>query len=395
MFSALKTFETYVPQKVVFGAATTDRIGQYLKEAGISGKAVIITDPGIVKAGIADRVKDALKREGFDVAIFDKCKPEPDSKVCDQAVDFARAERGKFVIGLGGGSSIDIAKVVAQLLVLPGYIEDYMDEAAFPKKGAPIIAIPTTSGTGSECTMYSVITSATSDVKVTFVTPAILPDMAVVDPTLTLSVPQHITAATGADALAHAIEAMLTNEENPFTDAIALKAVELIGEALPIAVYEGSNLEARVKMSCAAMLAGMAFNNAGLVEGHALAHTIGSVYHMPHGVACAIALPYVMNYNIGHAIGKLSLVAAMLGVNTYGWSVREAAKAAIRVVKQLLEDVGLPTSWAGYGKQEDIPKLAEIMMENPSITIFYRWCKRKMTIESAQELLTKSYTGEL
>lgn len=391
MFSALKMFHCYLPPKVIFGAATVDNLGQYIKETGLTGKAIIVTDPVIVRAGISERVVQAIKREKYEVAVFDRSKPEPDSTVCDQAVEFGRAEKGNFVLGLGGGSAIDIAKIVAQLLVLPGKTEDYLEKATFPSKGVPIIAIPTTAGTGSECTMFAVITSVRQEVKVTFMTPAILPDMAVVDPTLTLSVPPHVTAATGADALAHAVEAMLTKEENPLTDAIALRAVELIGKALRVAVYEGNNLEARVNMSCASMMAGIAFSNAGLVEGHALAHALGSAYHIPHGIGCAVALPYIMGYNMGHAADKMVRLAAALGEKKDGLSKRDVAGLAITAVKQLFEDIGLPTTWSSFGKKEDIPKLAEMMVKNTSITTFYRWCKRQMTMETATQLLHSSY----
>jgi alcohol dehydrogenase len=395
MFPMLKVVEYYTPQKVVFGVNAVDNLGRYIKDMGITGKGIIVTDPVIVQTGSAERVSQALKKEGFEVAIFDQAKPEPDDVVCDQASEFARKEKGNFVIGLGGGSSIDIAKVVAQLLVLPGKTADYLVTTTFPKKGAPIIAIPTTSGTGTECTMYSVITFAKDGIKGFFATPYILPDLALVDPTLTISMPPKVTASTGADALAHAVETMMAKQENPLTDAIALKAIEFIGEALPVAVYEGNNLEARVKMAYASMMAGMAFNDPGIVEGHALAHTLGSVYHVPHGVGCAVALPYVMEYNMGHCMDKLARIAIALGQNTSGMNVREAAQAAVYAVKQLLEDVGLPTTWAPFGKKEDIPKLADMMVNCSWITAFYGWCKRTMTKEAAEELLTRSYEGRL
>lgn len=395
MFPMLKVVEYYTPERVVFGVNAVDKLGDYVSDMGISGKAVIVTDPGIVKAGIADRVVQALKKRGFETAVFDQGKPEPDDIVCDQAAEFARKENGSFVVGLGGGSAIDIAKVTAQLLALPGNTDDYLVKTTFPKKGAPVIAIPTTSGTGSECTMYSVITFAKDSVKGFFGTPYILPDLALVDPSLTVSMPPKVTASTGADALAHAVETMMAKQENPVTDAIALKAIEFIAEALPVAVYEGDNLEARVKMSYASMMAGMAFNDPGIVEGHALAHTLGSVYHVPHGVGCAVALPYAMEYNMGHCMEKLASIAVALGQDVAGMSVRQAAQAAVYAVKQLLEDIGLPPTWAPFGDKGDIPKLADMMVESPWITAFYGWCKRAMTREAAVELLTRSYEGRL
>lgn len=395
MFPLLQVVRYYKPPRVVFGVNAVDNLGKYAKEMGLSGKAVIITDAGVAKAGIPDRVVQALRKKGFETAVFDQGKPEPDSFVCDQAVEFARREGTSFVVGLGGGSAIDIAKVVAQLVVLPGKTEDYLANANFPQKGVPLIAIPTTAGTGTECTMFSIITLANEGIKGFFFTPFILPDLALVDPTLTLSMPPSVTAASGADALSHAIETMMAKKENPLTDAIALKAVELIAEALPVAVYDGANLEARVKMCYASMMAGMAFNDTGIVEGHALAHALGSLYHVPHGVSCAIALPYAMEYNMGHCMHKLARIAIALGQNTTGMSVRHAAQAAVYAVKQLLEDVSLPTNWSSFGQKEDIPKLAEMMVKSPWITAFYGYAKRPMTKESATELLTRSYEGRL
>lgn len=393
MFPTLKVIEYLTPQKKVFGVNCVDNIGQYIKDMGIKGRAIVITDPIIRKTGAVDRVEKSLKKEGFEISVFDQAVPEPDDLVCDLAADFARENSGDFVIGLGGGSPIDIAKVAAQLLELPGKTKDYLQTTTFPKKGAPLIAVPTTSGTGTECTMYSVITFSGDSIKGFFGTPFILADMALVDPTLSLSMPPKVTASTGADALSHAIETMIAKQDNPYTDAIALKAVELIAEALPVAVYDGENLEARVKMAYASMLGGIAFQDPGIVEGHALSHTLGSVYHVPHGYGCAIGLTYAMEYNMGHSMEKLALIAKALGQKTDGLTTREAAISSIFAVEQLFKDINVPLSWASYGKKEDIPKLVEIMTESPWITAFYGWSKRPMTKEAAKELLERSYEG--
>lgn len=395
MFPTMKTVQYLTPQKKVIGVNAVDNIGQYVKELGVTGKAIIVTDPGVMATGSVERIKKALEKDSFDVAVFDQGAPEPNDIVCDNAAEFARQEKGGFVVAVGGGSVIDIAKVAAQLLSLPGKTGDYLVTTSFPKKGAPLIAVPTTSGTGSECTMYSVVTFSKDDIKGFFATPYILADMALVDPTLTLSMPPKVTASSGIDALSHAIETMMAKQENPYTDAIAMKAVELITDALPVAVYEGDNIEARAKMAYASMLAGIAFQDPGIIEGHALAHTLGSLYHVPHGLGCAIALPYTMEYNMGHCMKKLALTAAALGQQTDGLSVREAAMAAIKAVAQLIADVGLPTTWASFGKKEDIPKVVEMMTDCPWITAFYGWAKRKMTKEAATELVTRSYEGSI
>lgn len=395
MFPTMKIVEYNTPQRKVFGVNTVDKIGEYIKKMGLSGKAIIVTDPGVMSTSAIERVQKSLEKEGFDSAVFGEGVPEPDDIVCDKAAGFARKQKGDFVIGVGGGSAMDIGKVTAQLLKLPGKTADYLPTYVFPEKGAPFIAVTTTSGTGSESTMYAIVNFSKDNIKGFFSCPYILPDMSVIDPTLLLTMPPKVTAATGIDALSHAIETMMAKQENPISDALAEKAIELIVEALPVAVYEGDNLEARVKMAYGAMMAGIAFEDPGIVEGHALAHTLGSVYHVPHGVGCAIGLPYAMEYNMGHCMEKMALMAGKLGQNTEGMSVRQAAESAIFAVKQLITDVGLPLTWAQFGSKEDIPKLVDMMTDCPWITAFYLWSKRKMTREVATELVTRSYEGRI
>lgn len=395
MFPLTQVVRYYKPPRIVFGVNAVDNLGKYAREMGLAGRAAIITDAGVAKAGIPARVVEALQKSGIEAAVFDQGRPEPDDAVCDQAADFVRREGADFVIGLGGGSAMDIAKVAAQLAVVGGSTEEHLRKTSFPRKGLPLIAVPTTAGTGAECTMFAIINLPREGIKGFFFTPLIIPDLAVVDPTLTLTMPPGVTASSGADALAHAIETMMARKENPLTDALAFKAVELIAEALLVAVYDGSNLEARVKMSYASMMAGLAFNDTGIIEGHALAHALGSFYHIPHGLACAVALPFAMEYNMGHCLEKLARMAAVLGQHASGMSTRQAALAAIHAVRQLLADAGLPTDWSRWGRKEDIPALAEMMVKSPWITAFYGYAKRPMSEDAAAELLRRSYEGRI
>ena len=398
MFPTLKESIFYTPQKVVFGVNSVDMIGEHIKEVVDGGKAFLVSDPVLTKIGTTDRVKKGLESAGWELFVWDQCKEEPSDLLCDEAAAVAKENNCDFVVAVGGGSNIDLAKVVSELLILGGKTVDYLDEGVFPKKGAPIITVATTSGTGSEVTMYSVITHSKDGIKGCFGSPTvnILPTMTLVDPTLTLTMPSKVTASTGIDALTHAIECLTSMKENPLSDAIALKAIEFIGEALPVAVYEGDNLEARVKMSYASMMAGLAFNNTGTIEGHAFAHSLGCMYHVPHGIGCGIAAPYTMEYNIGHAMDKLGQIAAALGRNTCSMTKREAAQDAAYAVKQLLEDVGLPTTWAPYGKKEDIPKLTDLMLGDMRIAGMFGGAKRQtITREAAIEIFTRSYEGRL
>ena len=396
MFPTFKTFEYHTPGRKVFGINTVDNITEYLKKyIAPSGKAIIVTDPTIAKIGHAQRVADALVKGGYTYAIYEYAVPEPNDKDCDAAVEFARKEGGNFVIGVGGGSTMDIAKVTAQLLVLPGNTKDYLPSFVFPKKGAPFVAITTTAGTGSECTQYAIVNFSEDNIKGFFNDPNILADLAIVDPTLLLNTPSKVTAATGVDALSHAIEASLSNCASPVTDALAIKAIALLAEALPVAVYDTDNLDARVKVAYGSFLAAEAFQDAGIVEGHALAHTLGSVYHVPHGVACAIGLPYVMEINMGHRMEKLVEIGAAMGVKVEGLSNRDAALATIMHVKQFIVDVGLPYKWDHIGKREDFPKIIEMMSDCFWITAFYLWGERTITKEIATELVERSFTGRI
>jgi alcohol dehydrogenase class IV len=399
MFPYFKEVVSFTPPKVVFGVNAVDKLGEHIKEIVEHGqKAFLVSDPVLSKVGITERVKKALEKEGWAVAVWDQCKEEPDDLLCDEAATIARKEKCGFVVALGGGSNIDLAKVVAELIVLGGKTIDYLQQGVFPKKGAPIITVVTTSGTGSEVTMYSVISHSKDKVKGCFGSPTvnILASMALVDPTLTLTMPPRVTAGTGIDALSHAIECVISKKENPLSDAIAYQAIAYIGEALPAAVYEGDNLQARVKMSYGSMMAGLAFNDTGTVEGHAFAHSLGCVYHVPHGIGCGIATPYTMEYNIGHAMDKLARIAEALGVNTRGMSRRQAAQASVYAVKQLLEDVGLPTTWAAYGKKEDIPRLSALMLGDMRIAGMFGGAKRgMMSKNAAEELFLRSYEGRL
>lgn len=394
LFPTLKVHNSYIPHKRVFGVNSVDELGKHIKDAGIPcKKAAIITDKGIAKTDIVARVTGALKKEGIRYAVFSDVKEDPDDASCDVAAEFVRKEAADFCIGLGGGSAMDTTKVAAEVATLPGKSEEYLQQVSFPSDGLPIVQIPTTSGTGAECTPNAVVGFHRDGIKGFVVTPYILADLNVVDPSLTLSVPQKVTAATGADALSHAIETVLARQDNPFSDALAFQAIKLIGESLPTAVFEGSNIEARVKMSYGSHLAGLAFQEPGIIEGHALAHTLGSVFHVPHGIGCAIGLCYCMEYNMGAGMEKLARIARLLGRNTDGLSTFEAAKLAVTAVKELFELIQVPLTWAQYGTKDDFERLIDMMVNCPWITAFYGWCKRPMTRAAAEQLVVRSYEG--
>ncbi|MFZ7119823.1 MAG: iron-containing alcohol dehydrogenase [Eubacteriaceae bacterium] len=394
--SIFTKWKYYTPRKKVFGIDTIDNLGSHIREENINGKAIILSDAGVIEAGITGRAVDALKKANYKVKVFKLPCIEPTTYSCDKAIEFARNNNGAFVVGLGGGSSIDTAKVVAQLLRIDGKTYDHLKNRTFLKKGAPIIAIPTTSGTGSEMTQIAVISYADSKEKSSFSTPFIIPDIAIIDPSLTLSMPPGITSISAADALSHAIESMMSRNENMYNDTLAFKAIELIGESAPKAVYDGTNLEARTKMAYGAMFAGMAFNRIGVVEGHAFARALGSIYHQPHGLCCGLSLPYVMEYHFSHCKEKWAKISQLFGYSIPNMNIHNAAIEGIKAITDLLIEIGNPLTWRSFGEQKDIPKLVDYLLENPQTSsIWKNNSKRILNKETATELITRIYKREL
>ncbi|MCM3764683.1 iron-containing alcohol dehydrogenase [Neobacillus niacini] len=308
-------------------------------------KILIVTDETLVKIGMVDRFLSPLN-ENYQVRVYTDVEPEPSLACAEKLVDFTRNGGFDLVIGLGGGSALDLAKLAAVIPKNDGNVTDYLNltgKRQLKNQGVPKILLPTTSGTGSEVTDIAVVSlEGTKDV-VTH--DFLLADIAIVDPQLTVSVPKRITAATGIDALTHAVEAYLSINANEATDALAIKAVELIGSSLKQAVENGENQEARTAMSYGSYLAGLAFFNAGVAGVHALAYPLGSQFKLPHGESNAVLLPYVMDYISSSCSEKLTAVCDILGMK---WSEQDY----LEIFYKLVEDVGLPTTLKEYGIPE-------------------------------------------
>lgn len=317
-------------------------------------RAMIITDPGVKKAGLADLVRDALV--DFCVGIYDKVPPDPDLATVDAATDVARGLAADCIVSVGGGSVIDTAKGVCVTLKNGGKANDHLNLLVLSEPQTPHIAIPTTAGTGSEVTNVAVLTSPGAGRKLFIVDTHIMPDIAILDPRFTITMPKELTISTAMDALTHAIEAMTSTLSNKICDGQALQAIRLIKENLPIVVLNGKNEKARLNMQIAATLAGWAFTVAQVGLAHGMAHTVGIMHHVPHGAACGILLPKVMRYNIDFAADKLAMVAQALGVNTAGMSERDAALAAADAVEALMKEIGHPLRLRDVGvKEDDLP----------------------------------------
>jgi len=308
---------------------------------------------------VASKIVDLLHQQDIQAAIFDGAKPNPTVANVEAGLALLQENHCDFVVSLGGGSPHDCAKGIALCATNGGHISDYegVDRSAKPQ--LPLVAINTTAGTASEMTRFCIITDEQRHVKMAIVDRNVTPIMSVNDPNLMLAKPAGLTAATGMDALTHAIEAYVSIAATPITDACALKAAELISRNLRTAVAQGSDLNAREQMAYAQFLAGMAFNNASLGFVHAMAHQLGGVYDLPHGVCNAVLLPHVEAFNLPSCAARLRDVARAMGMPVDGLDADAGAEACLAAIRQLSLDVGIPSGLAGLGvREQDIALLA-------------------------------------
>lgn len=327
--------------------------------------ALIVTDEGLARLGVADDVARVLEEAGIRAAIFDGAQPNPTTGNVEDGLALLRDHECDLVVSLGGGSSHDCAKGIALVAANGGEIADYegIDQSPLPQ--VPLMAINTTAGTAAEMTRFCIITDVERHVKMAIVDKHVTPFLSVNDPAMMVGKPAALTAATGMDALTHAIEAYVSTAATPITDGCALKAMSLIAENLRDAVADGTNLEAREAMAYAQFLAGMAFNNASLGYVHAMAHQLGGFYDLPHGVCNAVLLPHVETFNAAVSAGRLRDVAAAMGVNVSNMDERQGAEAAIAAIRQLSADIGIPAGLAELGMLDsDIATLAANAMND-------------------------------
>ncbi len=338
------------PTNVVAGHGSLASISKAVVDLGCS-KALILTDPGVKKAGLAELVKNALA--DFCIGIYDNIPSDPDLETVDAATTVARELKADCIVSVGGGSVIDTAKGVCVTLKNGGKANDHLNFLVLTEPQTPHIAIPTTAGTGSEVTNIAVLTSKGAGRKLFIVDTRIMPNVAILDPRFTMSLPTDLTVTTAMDAMTHAIEAMTSTMANQICDGQALQAIRLINENLPLVIADGKNEKARLNLQLAATMAGWAFTIAQVGLAHGMAHTIGALHHVPHGAACGIILPKVMRYNVDHSSDKLALVAQALGINTAGMTERDAALAAADTVEALMTKVGHPMRLRDVGVPEE------------------------------------------
>lgn len=343
-----------------FGAGARRMLADEFRGRGFA-KAFVVTDRDLIRFGVAGKVTGVLDDAGIAYEIFSDLKPNPTVKNVQAGVEAFRRSGADAIVAVGGGSAMDTAKAVGIIAANPAFGDVVSLEGAAPTvtRSVPVFALPTTAGTAAEVTINYVITDEENTKKMVCVDPKDIPAVAVIDAELMAAMPKGLTAATGMDALTHAIEGYVTKGAWTLTDMFELKAVELIARWLPVAVENGTDTEAREGMAVAQYIAGMGFSNVGLGLVHGMAHPLGAFYDIPHGVANALLLPYVMQYNMESSPAKFGDVARAMGVDTAGMDTRQAAQAAVDAVRALAVRVGIPQRLSSLGvREEDLPRLA-------------------------------------
>ncbi|MGL5416452.1 MAG: iron-containing alcohol dehydrogenase [Clostridium sp.] len=352
------SYKFCMPSISLMGKGCLNDAGDQILKLGLR-KALIVTDEILLKIGIVEKLTSILEKKDIEYIIYDKVKPNPTVGNVNDGLGLLKEKNCDFIISLGGGSAHDCAKGIAILATNGGEIKDYEGVNKSKKPQLPMLGINTTAGTGSEMTSFAIITDEKRHIKMALVDEHLTPIIAVNDPMLMINMPKSLTAATGMDALTHAIEAYVSTAATPITDACAEKAMEIISEYLVKAVEDGENVEAREMMAYAEYLAGMAFNNASLGYVHAMAHQLGGFYNLPHGVCNAILLPHVEEYNSSECYGRLAKAFKIMGGSIDNISEKEGAQLCIRKIKSLSKAVGIPKGLEELGvKESDFEILA-------------------------------------
>lgn len=354
----MASFKFFMPSVNLMGPGCLNDAGKDIKALGFK-KALIVTDGVLNSIGLVNKLTNVLTENSVESVIYDKTQPNPTVTNVHEGLSMLEENNCDFVISFGGGSPHDCAKGIALLAANGGSIKDYEGVDVSDKPQMPLVAINTTAGTASEMTRFCIITDEERHIKMAIVDKNTTPILAVNDPLLMIDMPKSLTAATGMDALTHAVEAYVSQIATPITDACALKAIELISENLRTAVANGKDENARDMMAYAEFLAGMAFNNASLGYVHAMAHQLGGFYDLPHGVCNAVLLPHVQEFNAKTVPGRLKDVAKAMGIDTSSMSDKDGADSAIKAIKKLSSDVGIPKGLSDLGAKEgDIAILA-------------------------------------
>jgi alcohol dehydrogenase len=384
-----KNFSFTGARKIIFGNGALETLAEHIHELKAS-RPLIVLDRNLSKTDLKGKVLDILGDGCLKATLFDqKVEAEPRLEVADEGVKAAQKGKCDVVVGIGGGSAMDVAKAIAVLAANNGRAKDYLGLNKVPGPGLPKIMIPTTAGTGSEVTFTAVFVRQNLKKKEGMNSPHLYPELAILDPTLTLSLPPVSTASTGIDALCHAIESYTSINASPMSELLSLEAIYLISSNLRTCVHDGSNLEARGNMLLGSLYAGLGLANAGVGAVHSLSYPLGGKYGVSHGLANTIMLPHVMAFNLPGTLEKFAVIAETMGELIDTLPLREAAFMAVEAVQALIEDCGIYTTLEDLSiPEEALPELAEVAMtvlrpleNNP----------RKLTIEDAIDIYGEAY----
>lgn len=380
----MKSFFSFTgAKKIVFGSGSFADLAQHLDDLR-SKKPLVVMDRNLAETGFKERVSYVLRQRNVEFELFTQVEPEPRLELADESAKLAVKKKCDAVVGIGGGSAMDVAKAASALAANKGKALDYLGLNKIPGPGLPTLMIPTTAGTGSEVTFTAVFVRKDLKKKEGMNSPCLYPDIALLDPQLTLSLPPEVTATTGLDALCHAIESYTSINASPMSELVSLEAIRLISENLRTCVHDGGNLEARERMLLGSLYAGLGLANAGVTAVHSLSYPLGGKYGIPHGLANTLMLPPVMAFNLPGAMEKFAIVAEFMGERTDDLPMREAAFLALDAVEALIADCGVNAELSDFGITEnDFPELAKVAMtvarpleNNP----------RKVSLEKAIEI---------
>ncbi|MEW6333467.1 MAG: iron-containing alcohol dehydrogenase [Thermodesulfobacteriota bacterium] len=385
----MKTFSFTGARKILFGRGSFASLPEQLAELKIL-RPLIVLDRNLAQTGLGGKVDALLDAAGVGPIVYDKTEPEPPLELADEGTKLALKKQCDGVVGIGGGSAMDLAKAIAVLAANRGRAEEYLGLNRVPGPGLPKIMVPTTAGTGSEVTFTSVFIRKKLKKKEGMNSPHLYPELALLDPELTLSLPPHPTAATGIDALCHAIESYTSVNASPMSEMISLEAIRLIAENLRTAVHDGTNIEAREAMLLGSLYAGLGLANAGVTAVHSLSYPLGGKYGVSHGLANTIMLPRVMAFNLPGALEKFVDIAEVMGEIVEDLPLREAAYLAVEAVEALIEDCGIMTTLEALEIPEaDFPELAKTAM-TVARPLANNPCR--MTLEQIVELYQEAYS---
>lgn len=370
----------HVPTKIIFGSGSLSQLKRIVEEDLSVSRLFLVTDPGIMNTGIVETV---LSQVQF-IEVFDQVEQNPKSTTVNKTAETVRTIKPDLIIGLGGGSSMDAAKAIALLATNPGTIQDYEGKQKYSHPPLPVLAIPTTCGTGSEVTWVSVITDTDRMFKMSIKGPDMFPKVALVDPDVLLTLPRSLIASTGMDALTHALEAYTAKPRTVITDMIAVKALQLIFESLENAYNDITNKEAREKIMLGSTLAGMAFGNSDVGAVHCIAESIGGLYDVPHGVANSIFLPFVMEFNLPVVKERYAHIARIAGTREKDDAV--AAQNLIEKVKAVSRSLDIPSFKSLAIRESQFPEIAQRSVQNNSNPSN----PRKITAADYGEILTRA-----